>query len=79
MTAVADPGVVAGGRPRSGLLIAGWAAVLGTVLSFARAPLTGELDLPETTASPEAIVGFFQGSKSPSYTTAYQRSPLRAT
>lgn len=62
MTAVADVGVATGGRPGASLRIAGWSAVLGTVLSFARAPLTGELDLPETTASPEAIVGFFRGS-----------------
>ena len=62
MTAVADDGVVTDGRPRGGLLIAGWSAVLGTILSVARAPLTGEFDLPETTASPEAIVGFFRGA-----------------
>lgn len=62
MTAAADAGVVMGRTPRGGLLIAAWSAVLGTVLSFARAPLTGEFDLPQTSGPPEAIIGFFRGS-----------------
>ncbi len=46
---------------RTGVRIAGWAGVLWAVLSLARLPLTGEANLPARDASPDQIVGFFQG------------------
>lgn len=44
---------------RGSVLIAGWAAVLWGVLSVARAPLTGEADMPLWTDSAADIAAFY--------------------
>lgn len=46
---------------RGSVLIAGWAAILWGVLSVARAPFTGETDMPLWTAPPADIVAFYEG------------------
>ena len=47
---------------RSGVLIAGVAAILWPLLAIARLPLTGELDVPEWTAPPDEIIDFYENS-----------------
>lgn len=56
-TAPAGPAI----GTRTGVIIAGWAGVLWTVLSVARLPLTGEAEQPARAAAHDDVVAFFEG------------------